>query len=244
MFKKIFYFACFAVLCAAAPANAIEIPLETTKGGESFGYVDVQKLFEAYPKVLEAKQECEKFKSEKKEEIIKLENEIETLNNDVKESGNKINILKNTAASAQILPAVVSTKTSVSTSSSNAPAAAGPAAVSTQASVLTSSSNASTAAVVPDLDARISSFTAIIAEKKALVEKKSKELDEKKAKVEKELSELEDCKTQLIMADFYSVILDIAKEENISVVVDKSSILYGQPGIDLTDKVLDRLRGK
>jgi Skp family chaperone for outer membrane proteins len=222
MFKKIFYFACFAVLCAAAPANAIEIPLQTTKGGESFGYVDVQKLFEAYPKVLEAKQECIKLKSEKKEEIIKLENEIEALNNDVKESGNKINILKNTTASDQILPAAVSTQAPVSSGTTNAPAAA----------------------VVPDLDARISSFTAIIAEKTALVEKKSKELDEKKAKVEKEVSELEDCKTQLIMADFYSVILDIAKEENISVVVDKSSILYGQPGIDLTDKVLDRLRGK
>jgi Skp family chaperone for outer membrane proteins len=74
--------------------------------------------------------------------------------------------------------------------------------------------------------------------------KLSDEYDIKRKEKEIELAEFEKNKTLAIMSDFYRLIEDIAKEENISVVVEKSSILYGLPKVDLTEKARERLRGK
>lgn len=81
-------------------------------------------------------------------------------------------------------------------------------------------------------------------EKTDLLSQKQEEYELSKAEVEKFLKEFEESKTFSIMGDLYVIIEELAKEENIAVVVEKSSILYGLPNIDLTNKVIDRLRGK
>jgi Skp family chaperone for outer membrane proteins len=60
----------------------------------------------------------------------------------------------------------------------------------------------------------------------------------------KELDKIEADNTDAVMKDIYSVLDSIAKEEDISIIVDKSQILYGQSVKNLTDKVLDRMRGR
>ncbi|MFN3967239.1 MAG: OmpH family outer membrane protein, partial [Endomicrobiia bacterium] len=81
-------------------------------------------------------------------------------------------------------------------------------------------------------------------EKKNILEEKNKEYEELKEKIKIELKEFEKSKTMTIMADLYKIIKELAEEENISIVVEKGNILYGLPNIDITDKVIERLRGK
>jgi len=83
-----------------------------------------------------------------------------------------------------------------------------------------------------------------IVTKKQTLQKKEWEYEEFKKKVETELKDFEESKTLLVMGELYRIIEDLAKEENISIVVEKASILYGQAKTDLTEKVLDRIRGK
>lgn len=80
--------------------------------------------------------------------------------------------------------------------------------------------------------------------KKDLITKKQQEYTDYKKKNEKDLKEYEKNKTLALMGELYKIIEDLAKEENISIVIEKTNVLYGSGGIDLTNKILERLRGK
>ncbi|MFA6092433.1 MAG: OmpH family outer membrane protein [Elusimicrobiota bacterium] len=80
------------------------------------------------------------------------------------------------------------------------------------------------------------------------IEAKRKELADKELnsqkhqeKVEKDLLELEGRRTEVLLGKIYVVIQDVARENGVSVVVDKSQILFGQKTVDLTEKVLKKL---
>lgn len=60
----------------------------------------------------------------------------------------------------------------------------------------------------------------------------------------KDLEELEQRSTEIALRDLYKIIKEIAEKENISVVLDKSSILYGQDSFDITEKVLQKILKK
>jgi len=77
-----------------------------------------------------------------------------------------------------------------------------------------------------------------------------RELDDKKAEMEElrkqasaDLAAFENQQSQLILGKIYQALRDVANEEQVSVVVDKSSILYGDANIDLTEKLQQRLAG-
>ncbi|MFC1501395.1 OmpH family outer membrane protein [Elusimicrobiota bacterium] len=59
-----------------------------------------------------------------------------------------------------------------------------------------------------------------------------------------ELEKLEKKQTALVLDDLYKVIEDLAKEENITVILDKNNILYGKKLKDFTPKVRQRLKGR
>jgi Skp family chaperone for outer membrane proteins len=46
-----------------------------------------------------------------------------------------------------------------------------------------------------------------------------------------------------VLARLYRAVSEVARRDGVSVVVDKSAILYGHPAVDLTDRVLAHLRG-
>ena len=60
---------------------------------------------------------------------------------------------------------------------------------------------------------------------------------------EKEMGAFENRKTEIILGKIYYALRELSVEESISVVVDKKNILYGQKAVDLTDKLLFKLRG-
>lgn len=89
-----------------------------------------------------------------------------------------------------------------------------------------------------------------VAEIDSAIREKENELTGKEAEfkglqrqVERELLDYESRRTQIILGKIYQVMRELAMVEGISVVVDKRSILYGQSAVDLTDKLIKKLRG-
>jgi Skp family chaperone for outer membrane proteins len=56
------------------------------------------------------------------------------------------------------------------------------------------------------------------------------------------LLDVESRKTDQVLARIYRAVSEVSRREGVSVVIDKTTILYGQPAVDLTDKVLKYLQ--
>ena len=82
-----------------------------------------------------------------------------------------------------------------------------------------------------------------IADKKRDLAVKEEEFQKHQTQVEKNLVELESKRTEMLLGKIYVVVQEVARESGVSVVVDKSQILYGQRTVDLTDRVVKRLEG-
>lgn len=78
---------------------------------------------------------------------------------------------------------------------------------------------------------------------KSDLETKKAELLELRKQATADLAAFESQQSQLILGKIYQALRDVAVEEQVSVVVDKSSILYGDASIDLTEKLQQRVRG-
>jgi|GEM_PF-663832 len=68
------------------------------------------------------------------------------------------------------------------------------------------------------------------------------EIEAFQKQAEDDLLDYENRKNKLILGTIYKALKEVSEEEEISVVVDKKSILYGQKPVDLTDRVIDRLK--
>lgn len=99
---------------------------------------------------------------------------------------------------------------------------------------------------VSSLPVAVSTATAeldmTIRDKENELAQKEKLLNELQRQVERELLDYESRKTEIILGKIYQFLRSLAASQGISVVVDKRSILYGQSGVDLTDKLIKRLR--
>jgi len=69
------------------------------------------------------------------------------------------------------------------------------------------------------------------------------ELDDLRKQSERDLATFQNQQSQIILGKIYQALRDLAQEEQVTLVVDKSSILYGDTAIDLTDKLQNRVRG-
>jgi Skp family chaperone for outer membrane proteins len=101
----------------------------------------------------------------------------------------------------------------------------------------------STAPAVPALNPALVELDAKIAVKTKELAAKELELKEQQASSEKNLLDLESRKTEILLGKIHRAIQTVAHKEGVSVVVDKSSILYGHDAVDLTEKVVKYLRG-
>lgn len=91
-------------------------------------------------------------------------------------------------------------------------------------------------AALAELDAKIALRTRELAAKEADFKKYQGEQ-------EKNLLDLESRKTEVLLGKIHRAVQEVARREGVSVVVDKTSILYGHDAVDLTEKVLKFLRG-
>lgn len=69
------------------------------------------------------------------------------------------------------------------------------------------------------------------------------EFEEMKKQASMDLSNFQSQQSQIILGKIYQALRDLALEEQVIVVVDKASILYGDATIDLTDRLQERVRG-
>lgn len=82
-----------------------------------------------------------------------------------------------------------------------------------------------------------------VAELRAELEQKEVELEEARARAENELRTFERQQSRIILGQIYEALKQLAEEEQINLVVDKSSILYGSAEVDLTEELQRRVRG-
>ena len=92
------------------------------------------------------------------------------------------------------------------------------------------------------LDA-VRSEPAALGELKAELEAKQLDLEEARARASADLQAFERQQSQLILGKIYQALKELADEQQINLVVDKSSILFGSAEIDLTDDLQRRVRG-
>jgi len=86
-----------------------------------------------------------------------------------------------------------------------------------------------------DMDAKI-------ALKEKELARKEDDFKQYQAEAEKNLLDLEGRKTEILLGKIHRAIEDVARQEGVSVVVDKTNILFGHDAVDLTDKVLKYLK--
>ena len=80
----------------------------------------------------------------------------------------------------------------------------------------------------------------IAAKEKELARKES-EFREYRRDVEKNLLDIESRRSEILLGRIYKALREVARDEGVSVVVDKKQILFGQNSVDLTEKVIRRL---
>ena len=119
-----------------------------------------------------------------------------------------------------------------------APKSTGTIAASTAPGVRASTATTAGTAVNPalvGLDAKIALKAKELGQKEA-------DYKEYQAAQEKNLLDLESRKTEILLGKISRGIQAVAKAEGISVVVDKSGIVFGHDAVDLTEKVLKYLQ--
>lgn len=94
-----------------------------------------------------------------------------------------------------------------------------------------------------DEEKMLSSNPESLVQMKVELENKRQELEEQKKQAVEEMAAFEKQQSQIILGKIYQALKDLAIEEQVSLVVDKSSILYGSAEVDLTEKLQQRVRG-
>ncbi len=61
--------------------------------------------------------------------------------------------------------------------------------------------------------------------------------------IEGNLMDIESRRSEILLGKIYKAVREVARQSGVSVVVDKSQILFGQGSVDLTDAVIKRLEG-
>ena len=261
----------FLSLLAFAPlrAGALELLLKENRGESgTIGYVDIDRVFKEYSGTTGAREEfISEVKSKedavnaKRTGIYTLKAEMAKLRQE-REFALTLPSLMETRksveeASAQPLIPVLQASTAAPAASTAAPAAL-PVDLSTQA---VQASTAPLVALPPGLEGidmpgiakvpvtrfKFSVSTSVPEIDQALVKKeaelsaKEEELRTFQRQAERELLEYESHKSEILLGRIYVALKELAVKEEVSVIVDKRNILYGQNAVDLTEKLLKKL---
>jgi Skp family chaperone for outer membrane proteins len=81
-----------------------------------------------------------------------------------------------------------------------------------------------------------------IAQLDQIISKLKNDISELKKKYDEELSKKASKENEKIFKKIYDAIEEVSREERVSIVIDKKSILFGRKTVDLTDKVIEKLR--
>ena len=259
------------LLLALAPLNAgaLELLLEENRGESgTIGYVDIDRVFKEYSGTTGARDEFiaeikkrEDALNAKKMTVFTLKAEIAKLRQEREFAITLPSLLETrrsveeaaaaVAASTQAAPQQVSTQPAagVQASTQTAVSTAAPAALPAGLAALPGMDGIDMPGVakVPVAHFKFSVSTSVpeidLALQKREAELKNREEDLRLSQrlAEKELLDYESRKGELLLGRIYVALKELAIKEEVSVIVDKRSILFGQNAVDLTGKLLKKL---
>jgi len=242
-------FICSA-LCAGLLSSlyALEIPLDGggvingKQATTNIGYVDMEKIFAEHPMTKRMQDDFQAEIDKRRKEIKDMEGSIADLQRVIVSSSSEItqikaeiDTLKTKAAVQQTMAAAqqaMAVSGSTSTSSQSLPPAIVGVSTASYQSQIDSKEN--------DIRAKETGIEAM----KQDIAKKKEEIAKQVRQNKDDLVRLEEKQTNSVLTDLYRVLEKIASEENITIIIDKNNVLYGQPGQDLTAKVRERLQGR
>lgn len=263
--KKLVFTALLAVL--PLKAQALELLLEENRGESgTIGYVDIDRVFKEYSGTTGAREEFISEIKKKEDDVNARKTAIFTLKAEMaklrqeREFALTLPSLLETRRSMEEAAAVRPSAPAVQPASAAVQTAASGVQVSSAAPQVASSTEAvpeglpglegidmpgvskvpvahfkfSVSTSVPEIDAAI-------ARKDIELKAKEEELRSFQRMAERELLEYESRKTELLLGRIYVALKELAAKEEVSVVVDKRNILYGQKAVDLTDKLIKKL---
>ncbi|MCK9582592.1 MAG: OmpH family outer membrane protein [Endomicrobiales bacterium] len=194
-------------------------------------YVDMERAFVEHPLSSRSKEEFTVEVEKRKDELLAMENELLKLQSnlvakeaEIKDAQDKMNLLSTESPVIESTSSLSSIRASTSTASSLS---------SEKMTELLKSTE-------EEVKIKQSEYNAISIN----IEKKRAEIADKNKKNKDELCTLEECKSAEVLKDIFQIINKVAQDEGISMIIDKNDILFAQPYQDITDKVLDRMRGR
>lgn len=189
------------------------------------GVVDMNKVIAELPLSRKAQQEIELFKQNKLAEISNLEKELESILKEEITLITEINQIQHQISQIEsemgIFP---STSTAISQSTST---------------VIDEKKNK-----IIELKTEIDKKQKNLENIRQSIEDKKNKIKTEKEKVEKEIEQKRQKYETEIYVELYKLIQEIAKKENLNLVIEKSGILYGIPQIDITQKVINLIKEK
>ncbi len=199
---------------------SLEIPLTHGAGkkGITVGYVDMEKIFHDYP-------ETQKAKNEYYVELAKVRKNLSEREKELAELKEQLTVLRAT---------LVEVDKGTSTMSDVEP------------SPSLQQETSDIAHSIADMGVSSASVAAV---KESLVQREQilmqEEADFEQARIEavQELRDLEKQRSLKILGKLYKALVQLAEEKGIGLVVDKSSILFGQEAYDMTESLARRIRG-
>lgn len=251
------------LLLCAGPARGIEVSIEENKVSRgSVGFVDLQRLFHEYPETHKARQQFEDVMRQAEEQVNLRKAKLLRKKAQLVELRMQHGLLSITpipAARAAPAPDGSTAAAHGSGVAASTSAASGVALSSgAPAWVQEAGAGAPGLANLPGLsqeDATVlpaqlsspsvsglSSLEAALAEQAEQLKREEDEFRAYQAQVERNLLDLESRKSEILLGKIYAAAQEVARAEGVSVVVDKSQILVGHPALDLTEKVLQRLK--
>jgi Skp family chaperone for outer membrane proteins len=219
------------ILASGIPQRvaAVQIPLEQvsvngdTASNGAIGYVDIDRVFREHPQTERSRAEFTAEVEKRRATAGERQKALETLNQVLQSSGTILQQVKNQLADAKSAQA----------------AAAGDAAA-----VTVSSTAVLDLVTIKAKENEIAVLEESLAGLRQDIEKRTMELTDSAAKDQAYLQEWEEKRTSEVLGDLYDILQDIATAEHLTIIFDKTNILYGQGARDISDLVRERMKGR
>lgn len=226
------------IVLSSAICSAIEIPLNGASatspaptgqsGGMNVSYIDMDAVFSHHPMT-------KRLKESFLQEVDKRKKEIADLQATADATYQVIVASQAAAAQQRSALAVLRLTLSSRTTSNDLEVSTAPAAGNVPFSAVD--------AIVAQEKAIADAESAITALQQDY-ERQKQDIARRALQNKEDLIALEEKNTAMVLQDIYTIIQKMADEEAVDVVFDKNNMLCGQSCKDMTQNVLDRLKGR
>ena len=193
------------------------------------GIIDMDKILNEYPLTQKLQQDIDALKQNKMSEIASVEKEIEDL-------------LKQKIAINTEIEQLNTQLSQISISSSSITISTSEIISSTTDVIQSSPTFTFQTEQVEQIKKSIESKQKNLQQIEQEIVSKRQIVKQKQTDLESEIQKIKQKTESEIYAELYKIIKQVAQQEELNVVIDKSGILYGEAQIDITEKVLKKIK--